>query len=80
MVSPINGPMTDFTFKHMHITHFNGPFEILMDPLENLTGRRILYMHLIAKLLYNVNFDSTFLVCTENNATFHDAHPKISLD
>ena len=30
--------LAHFPFKYMHISQSNGPFEILMDPLENSIG------------------------------------------
>ena len=52
MMGPINEQMTHFPIK---FHNFNGPFEILMAPLENLTRQRILNMPHKAKLMIYLN-------------------------
>ena len=79
MMDPKNGPFAcplsfepwvHFTFKYIKISQFDGPSEILMDPLENLTGQRAFYMPVRAKLMIYLNSLCIYMDPVKNNVHF----------
>ena len=100
MMDPINGsfafllffePWTHFTLKYMKFHNLNGPFEILMNPLENLMGQKAFYMPIRASLMIylnsiciymdpfknNVHFGLAFIVFSQNGVGPSQYYPRI---